>query len=99
MTDDTAVPGSTDYKQLTITLSSDREIWLTNLRQSQTYGGLLCGYPHRRMNEDHIETDAQSAAKEFDNRYPPVMIPPRIRTNPNSNPRRIMGPCEAEPAS
>ena len=97
MTKETPFPGPTDYKQMAVTLSDGREIWLTNLQQHQTYGGLLCGYPNRRKNEDHLEADAQRAAKEFDNRYPPVMIPPLIRTYPNHNPHRLMGPCEALP--
>lgn len=80
-------------------LNDGREIWLTQIIQWQTYGGLLCGYPNRSSNEFHLDAAKEKALEHFGDDYPITVLEPEITAYdyPPSGQRRLF-PCEALPA-
>ncbi|MFC1435232.1 hypothetical protein ACEZDB_31780 [Streptacidiphilus sp. N1-3] len=78
-----------------INLASGRTIGLAELRMSSTYGGLLEGYPFKRMNDLKLSSLATSAANAFPAR--PVHLVPPAREHPDQTPGAF-GPVELLPA-
>lgn len=76
-----------------ITLDIGRDIELTELKISSTYGGLLEGYPNARMN------DALRATLVKRHSLPAhVIAPPRNYAHPELDERLAFGPMEPLPA-
>ena len=80
------------------TMNDGRQIWLTQIFQWRTYGGLLCGYPHRSMNEYHVEAAKEKALLHFGDCYPITVLEPEVTAYdyPPVGQRRIFE-CEAFP--
>ncbi|MER5597223.1 hypothetical protein [Streptomyces sp. NPDC002265] len=58
-----------------IVLSSGRSIQLTELRMSSTYGGMLEGYPCKRINDRKVSWLQRQAEHEFPS-MPVHLVPP-----------------------
>lgn len=84
-----------------IVLDSGRIIELTDLHQSRTYAGLLCGYPKKITNDGKIEHDLGKCLKMFPFDCKPVLIPPGITPWPDypgvENHQGLGLPCETLP--
>jgi hypothetical protein len=78
-----------------INLASGRTIGLPELRMSSTYGGLLEGYPFKRMNDLKLSSLATRAANAFPAR--PVYLLPATREHPDET-AGAFGPVELLPA-
>ncbi|NML50264.1 hypothetical protein HHL19_11375 [Streptomyces sp. R302] len=78
-----------------IVLSSGRRVRLTELRMSSTYGGMLEGYPNKRVNDWKIGWHKERAEREFSST--PVFLVPPVLEYPDTAPGRF-GPVEALPA-
>lgn len=61
-----------------LALNDDRDIWLTQIIQWRTYGGLLCGYPNRSANEYHVDEAKKKALEHFGDRYPITVLEPEV---------------------
>ena len=59
-----------------IILNSGREIFLDRICQSHTYGGLLCGYPNKEMNERSIKNAMESALEKMNSKATYLVPPP-----------------------
>ena len=66
-------PSESNFK---ITLNSNRVIWLYEIHCSLTYGGLLEGFPNRKMNKDTILGLADMANHKIYNATKPYTIRP-----------------------
>lgn len=93
--------GPLSQHKYTITLDSGRVIELTELHQSRTYTGLLCGYPKKHMNDDKIERDLKQCLTAFPFDCKPVLIPPKLTSWPDylgaKNSRGLGLPCISLP--
>jgi hypothetical protein len=78
-----------------INLASGRTIELAELRMSSTYGGLLEGYPFKRMNDLKLSNLATRAANAFPAR--PLHLVPPAREYPVQT-AGAFGPVELLPA-
>lgn len=78
-----------------INLASGRTIKLAELRMSSTYGGLLEGYPCKRVNDFKVNSLATRAANSFPGR--PVHLVPPTREHPDEA-AGAFGPVELLPA-
>jgi hypothetical protein len=60
---------------MNIILNSGREIFLKSIYQYYTYGGLLAGYPNKRINDRHIQNSLKYALEKM---YAPTvyLVPP-----------------------
>jgi hypothetical protein len=76
-----------------ITLDSGRDIELTELKISSTYGGLLEGYPNARMNDALIARLAKRRSLPAH-----VISPRRTYPHPELDKRLAFGPMELLPA-
>ncbi|MEU6212932.1 hypothetical protein ABZ891_23940 [Streptomyces sp. NPDC047023] len=77
-----------------VILSSGRSIELTHLSMSSTYGGLLEGYPFKRLNDMKVGALRREAEREFP-RAPVHLVPP-VRAYPDHT--GAFGPAETLPA-
>ena len=81
-----------------LALNDGREIWLTQIIQWRTYGGLLCGYPHRVANEHHMDLAKRRALEHFGNDYPITGLEPEITPYDYPPPgQKMLFKCEALP--
>ncbi|MFD7966373.1 hypothetical protein ACFV5J_36870 [Streptomyces zaomyceticus] len=78
-----------------ITLSSGRSIELTELRMSTTYGGMLEGYPCRRINDMKVSGLLRRAEDGFS--FAPVHLVPPSREYPDQT-AGAFGPVEVLPS-
>ncbi|MFJ4778677.1 hypothetical protein [Streptomyces sp. NPDC088762] len=78
-----------------IVLSSGRSIALAELRMTSTYGGLLEGYPFKRINDMKISGFQRQAAREFP--HEPVHLVPPVRAYPDQF-AGAFGPAEMLPS-
>jgi len=86
------------FGQFEITMPDGRLLWLERLQQWRTYTGLLCGYPHREMNERHLDSDKEHAIERMGKDYPLTLLPPTVTAYdypPAGQPK--FAPCEALP--
>lgn len=84
--------------QFELTMADGRKIWMTKLEQWLTYGGLLCGYPHREMNEYHLTRLKETALELSDEGSRPTLLDPEITAYDYPPPgRRRIFKCEALP--
>ncbi|MEU1371614.1 hypothetical protein ABZ454_36640 [Streptomyces sp. NPDC005803] len=77
-----------------IVLSSGRSIALTELRMSLTYGGMLEGYPCKRINDLKVSWLQQQAERAFSTQ--PVHLVPPSREYPEES-AGAFGPVEVLP--
>ncbi|MFC4032343.1 hypothetical protein ACFO3J_12730 [Streptomyces polygonati] len=77
-----------------VVLSSGRSIDLTELRMSSTYGGMLAGYPSKRINDMKVGGLQQEAERAFPSR--PVHLVPPSREYPDQT-AGVFGPVEVLP--
>ena len=61
-----------------IVLDSGREIFLDSICQSHTYGGLLCGYPDKDMNERIMKYVMETALEKMNPEVTYLVPPPLI---------------------
>ncbi|MFI8423695.1 hypothetical protein [Streptomyces sp. NPDC085479] len=78
-----------------IALSSGRSIELTELRMSTTYGGMLEGYPCRRINDMKVSGLLRQAERAFS--FAPVHLVPPSREYPDQT-AGAFGPVEVLPS-
>ncbi|MCX4819955.1 hypothetical protein OG883_08560 [Streptomyces sp. NBC_01142] len=78
-----------------IALSSGRSIELTELRMSSTYGGMLEGYPCKRINDMKVSRLQQQAERAFTSA--PVHLVPPFREYPDQT-GGAFGPVEVLPS-
>ncbi|MFE9046472.1 hypothetical protein ACFYOG_36995 [Streptomyces sp. NPDC007818] len=78
-----------------IALSSGRSIELTELRMSTTYGGMLEGYPCRRINDMKVSGLLRQAERAFS--FAPVHLVPPSREYPDQT-ASAFGPVEMLPS-
>ncbi|MFH8576681.1 hypothetical protein OHB11_38530 [Streptomyces zaomyceticus] len=78
-----------------IALSSGRSIELTELRMSTTYGGMLEGYPCRRINDMKVNGLLRRAEHAFS--FAPVHFVPPSREYPDQT-AGAFGPVEVLPS-
>ncbi|MEU0100021.1 hypothetical protein [Streptomyces sp. NPDC006267] len=78
-----------------IVLSSGRSIRLTELRMSSTYGGMLEGYPCKRVNDRRVSWLQRQAEREFPST--PVHLVPPPREYPDET-VGAFGPVEVLPS-
>ncbi|GGP86565.1 hypothetical protein [Streptomyces sindenensis] len=78
-----------------IVLSSGRSIRLTELRMSSTYGGMLEGYPCKRINDRRVSWLQRQAECAFSST--PVHLVPPSREYPDE-PAGAFGPVEVLPS-
>ncbi|GLW55911.1 hypothetical protein [Kitasatospora phosalacinea] len=78
-----------------VLLTSGRSIRLDEVRMSTTYGGMLEGYPNRRINDWSVEHLRGAAARQ----YPsiPVHLVEPVREQPEDGHQGRMGPEERLP--
>ncbi|MFG2117341.1 hypothetical protein ACGFRB_32675 [Streptomyces sp. NPDC048718] len=69
-----------------VILSSGRSIELSELRISSTYGGMLEGYPCKRVNDFKVDALQRSAERAFPT-WPVHLVPP-----PRTYPDDSLGP-------
>nr|AGZ94058.1 hypothetical protein [Streptomyces sp. MMG1612] len=77
-----------------IVLSSGRSIELTELRMSSTYGGMLEGYPCKRINDMKVSGLQRVAERTFS--FAPVHLVAPCREYPDE-PSGPFGPVEVLP--
>ncbi|MFF0559747.1 hypothetical protein [Streptomyces sp. NPDC004266] len=77
-----------------VVLSSGRSIRLTELRMSSTYGGMLEGYPCKRINDLKVDWLQRQAERAFSST--PVHLVPPSREHPDE-PAGAFGPVEVLP--
>ncbi|MER8232990.1 hypothetical protein [Streptomyces sp. NPDC094049] len=77
-----------------ILLSSGRSVRLTELRMSSTYGGMLEGYPCKRINDLKVGWLQRGAERAFPSRR--VHLVPPSRAYPEETPGAF-GPVEVLP--
>ena len=63
-----------------LVLASGRDVIVERLHQSQTYAGLLEGFPDARMNDRHIEAALERARSLCSKRENPYLITPVRRS-------------------
>lgn len=78
-----------------IVLSSGRSIRLAELRMSSTYGGMLEGYPCKRINDRRVSWLQRQAASAFPSM--PVHLVPPSREYPDKT-AGALGPVEVLPS-
>ncbi|SEQ54443.1 hypothetical protein SAMN04487983_100633 [Streptomyces sp. yr375] len=78
-----------------LVLSSGRSIALTELRMSSTYGGMLEGYPCKRINDMKVGSLQRQAEHAFS--YTPVHLVPPSREYPDQT-VGAFGPVEVLPS-
>jgi hypothetical protein len=78
-----------------IVLSSGRSIRLTELRMSSTYGGMLEGYPCKRINDLKVSWLQRQAERAFSST--PVHLVPPSREYPDET-AGPFGPVEVLPS-
>ncbi|MEV5970321.1 hypothetical protein [Streptomyces sp. NPDC051921] len=78
-----------------VVLSSGRSIRLTELRMSSTYGGMLEGYPCRRVNDRKVDWLRRQAERAFPST--PVHFVPPSREYPDET-AGAFGPVEVLPS-
>ncbi|MFB7233867.1 hypothetical protein ACFCXK_03705 [Streptomyces sp. NPDC056269] len=78
-----------------IVLSSRRSIELTELRMSSVYGGMLEGYPCKRVNDLQVSGLQLQAERAFPSL--PVHLVPPVRAYPDQ-PGGAFGPVEVLPS-
>ncbi|WP_328405235.1 hypothetical protein OHS70_37855 [Streptomyces sp. NBC_00390] len=78
-----------------IVLSSGRSIELTELRMSSTYGGMLEGYPCKRINDMKVTGLQREAERAFS--FAPVHLVPPYREYPDQT-AGPFGPVEVLPS-
>ncbi|WP_406858781.1 hypothetical protein ABZO31_00395 [Streptomyces sp. HUAS MG47] len=78
-----------------IVLSSGRSIRLTELRMSSTYGGMLEGYPCKRINDLKVSWLQRQAERAFPST--PVHLVPPSREYPDET-AGAFGPVEVLPS-
>ncbi|MFF9341554.1 MULTISPECIES: hypothetical protein [unclassified Streptomyces] len=76
-------------------LSSGRRIRLTELWMSSTYGGMLEGYPHRRVNDRKVDWLRQKAEREYSSTAVHLVPPGRAYPDRAAG---SAGPVEVLPA-
>ncbi|NEA11959.1 hypothetical protein G3I27_28050 [Streptomyces sp. SID10692] len=76
-------------------LSSGRSIRLTEVRMSSTYGGMLQGYPCKRVNDWRVSRLQRDAERAFPSA--PVHLVPPTRQYPDEAPGGL-GPVEVLPS-
>ena len=64
--------------QFEFSMNGGRKIWLFEIYQWRTYGGLLCGYPNKSVNEGKEEQARDIAKTHFGKDYPITSLPPEI---------------------
>ncbi|MFG2622602.1 hypothetical protein ACGFXC_33810 [Streptomyces sp. NPDC048507] len=77
-----------------VVLSSGRSIELTELRMSSTYGGLIEGYPFKRVNDMQVERLRREAERDFT--FAPVHLVQPSREYPDHF-AGAFGPAELLP--
>ena len=77
-------------------LKCGRYIKLGLLRQTRTYGGLLAGYPYKRMNDRMIERTLSEASRIALRGGKALLLAPAIRSN-LANQDGVLGPEESLP--
>lgn len=80
-----------------INLSSGRTAELTDLRMSSTYGGLLEGYPCKRINDWHVNGLLSRTQKAHPSLPVHLVTPPREYPEGDRSPGPF-GPVEVLPA-
>ena len=78
-----------------IVLSSGRSLELSELRQSSTYGGMLEGYPCKRVNDGLVNGLLQAAERAFP-ATPVHLVPPALEYQDQT--AGAFGPVEVLPA-
>ncbi|MCX4967462.1 hypothetical protein OHA98_22415 [Streptomyces sp. NBC_00654] len=78
-----------------IVLSSGRSIELTELRMSSAYGGMLEGYPCKRVNDMKVGGLQRQAERAFS--FAPVHLVPPVRAYPDQT-AGAFGPVEVLPS-
>ncbi|WP_225850917.1 hypothetical protein [Streptomyces sp. HPF1205] len=78
-----------------VILTSGRSIELSDLRLSSTYGGMLEGYPCKRVNDLKVNGLLRSAERAFSTT--PVHLVPPVRQYPDQE-AGPFGPAEVLPA-
>ncbi|MFD9120885.1 hypothetical protein [Streptomyces bottropensis] len=78
-----------------IVLSSRRSIELTELRMSSTYGGMLEGYPWKRVNDWKVGGLQREAERAFPSAPVHLVAPPREYPDATAGP---FGPVEVLPS-
>ncbi|MEV6104268.1 hypothetical protein AB0M28_06065 [Streptomyces sp. NPDC051940] len=78
-----------------LVLSSGRSIRLTELRMSSTYGGMLEGYPCKRINDLKVDWLQRQAERKFPST--PVHLVPPSREYPDET-AGAFGPVEVLPS-
>ncbi|GLW73109.1 hypothetical protein Kpho02_54080 [Kitasatospora phosalacinea] len=78
-----------------VLLTSGRSIRLDEVRMSSTYGGLLEGYPCRRVNDWSIRSLRDAAVRQYPSL--PVHLVEPVRELPEDGHRGLMGPEERLP--
>ena len=81
-----------------IVLSSGRSIELTHLRMSSTYGGVLEGYPCRRLNDMTVNGLLGEAERAFSSSMPVHLVPPSRECPDPDEPAGAFGPVEVLPS-
>ncbi|MGW4693214.1 hypothetical protein ACWEO1_12600 [Kitasatospora cineracea] len=79
-----------------VLLSSGRSIRLDEVRMSATYGGMLEGYPCRRVNDRSVKHLRDAAARQYPSL--PVHLVEPVREHPEDGIRGGLGPEERLPA-
>ncbi|MFF4343515.1 hypothetical protein ACFY00_26730 [Kitasatospora sp. NPDC001540] len=78
-----------------VLLSSGRSIRLDEVRMSPTYGGMLEGYPCRRVNDWSIRNQRSAVARQYPS-IPAHLVEP-VREHPEDGIRGGLGPEERLP--
>lgn len=78
-----------------LVLSSGRSLELTELRMSSTYGGMLEGYPCKRINDMTVSGIQREAERAFP--FAPVHLVPPLREYPDRT-AGPFGPVEVLPS-
>ncbi|RKN20814.1 hypothetical protein D7147_08215 [Micromonospora musae] len=81
-----------------VVLPNGRDIALTEVHLTSTYGGLLEGYPMRRLNDMIMGGLAQRAARVLPGAPVHVVDPPRTRESDLNVGSLPFGPVESLPA-
>jgi hypothetical protein len=84
------------HDTMQITLKTGRTISFAALCQRSTYHGLLAGYPHKRLNDEHIAEALEEASRFAPKGTKPHLIAPEIETRTRA--RATLGPEERLPA-
>lgn len=86
-----------EFASYRVQLADGRWVWLSALRQTHTYSGLLSGYPNRFINLGVIERALDCAPDLMRVQHPAVLL--SAKTTPYAYPGAASGehPCEALP--